>query len=82
MKWYVATDKVDWADEFDLPFGELIDEPTYKKYKYISDALKSVVRINCLFFKSTLVLQPLRIVCFPNIVSVFRGLPVPFPNTM
>ena len=41
MKWYVATDKVDWADEFDLPFGELIDEPTYKKYKYISDALKS-----------------------------------------
>ena len=41
MKWYVATDKVDWADEFDLPFGELIDEPTYKKYKYISDTLKS-----------------------------------------
>ena len=41
MKWYIATDKVDWADEFDLPFGELIDEPTYKKYKYISDTLKS-----------------------------------------
>lgn len=31
MKWYVAIDKVDWADEFDLPFGELMDEPTYKK---------------------------------------------------
>ena len=29
------------ADEFDLPFGELIDEPIYKKYKYISDTLKS-----------------------------------------
>ena len=28
------------ADEFDLPFGELIDEPIYKKYKYISDTLK------------------------------------------
>ena len=41
MKWYITTDNVDWADEFDLPFGELIDEPTYKKYKYISDALKS-----------------------------------------
>lgn len=41
MKWYVATDRVNWADEFDLPLGELIDEPTYKKYKYISDTLKS-----------------------------------------
>lgn len=41
MKWYLAIDNVDWADEFDLPFGELLDQPTYEKYKYLSDVLKS-----------------------------------------
>ena len=41
MKWYIAIRNIDWADEFNVPFGELIDESTYKKYKYISETLKS-----------------------------------------
>ena len=41
MKWYVALRNINCADEFNVPFGELIDEFTYKKYKYISEILES-----------------------------------------
>ena len=41
MKWYLTTVSLDWGDEFDVHFGELIDESMYSKYKYLSDVLKS-----------------------------------------
>lgn len=41
MKYYLMTKCIDWADEFDLPFSEIINELDYIKYKYISDTLKS-----------------------------------------
>lgn len=43
MKWYLTTDRIDWADEFDVYFGELIDAPTYEKYKYLTQVLESHV---------------------------------------
>ena len=41
MKWYLIVDNIDWADEFNLPIGELLDESTYKKYQYMSETLGS-----------------------------------------
>lgn len=47
MKWYLTTANVDWADEFELPFGELLDQPTYEKYQYLSKVLKSHTGYYC-----------------------------------
>lgn len=41
MKWYLTTDDIDWGDEFDVNFGELIDAPTYEKYRYLTQVLGS-----------------------------------------
>lgn len=40
---YLCNTSCDWADEFDLTFGELLDEETYKKYKYAKDVLGSFI---------------------------------------
>lgn len=40
---YLCTAAVDWADEFDVHFGELIDEETYQKYSYAKSKLKSYI---------------------------------------
>lgn len=32
MKYYLINDSVNWADEFDVPFYELLDESTYRIY--------------------------------------------------
>ena len=47
-----------------------------------SEALKFAVNLNLLFTKSTAVVHSLVTLNLPNLVSVFLGLPVPFPNTI
>ena len=34
MKHYLINDSVNWADEFDVPFYELLDEDMYRIYMY------------------------------------------------
>lgn len=34
MKHYLINDSVDWCDEFDMPFYELLDENMYRIYIY------------------------------------------------
>lgn len=34
MKHYLINDSVDWCDEFDMPFYELLDENMYRIYMY------------------------------------------------
>ena len=38
---YIATASIDWADEFDVNFCEILSEEEYQKYKYLQDKLKS-----------------------------------------
>lgn len=38
MKYILVANK-DWADEFDLPFGEIIEEEEYLKYEYAKNVL-------------------------------------------
>ena len=43
MKHYLINDSVDWADEFDVPFYELLDEDMYRIYMYAKLKLGSAV---------------------------------------
>ena len=36
---YVITASIDWADEFDVHFFEVMDEETYKKYEFLKQTL-------------------------------------------
>ena len=38
---YIATASIDWADEFDVHFCEILSEEDYQKYKYLQEKLKS-----------------------------------------
>lgn len=40
MQYYVISDAIDWADEFDVPFFEILDEDAYELYKYMQEKLK------------------------------------------
>ena len=41
MKHYLINDSVDWCDEFDMPFYELLDEDMYRIYIYAKIKLGS-----------------------------------------
>lgn len=43
MKHYLINTSVDWADEFDVPFYELLDEDMYRIYMYAKLKLGSAV---------------------------------------
>ena len=43
MKHYLINTSVDWADEFDMPFYELLDEDMYRIYMYAKLKLGSAV---------------------------------------
>ena len=43
MKHYLINTSVDWADEFDVPFYELLDENMYRIYMYAKLKLGSAV---------------------------------------
>lgn len=43
MKHYLINTSVDWADEFDVPFYELLDEDRYRIYMYAKLKLGSAV---------------------------------------
>lgn len=43
MKHYLINTSVDWADEFDAPFYELLDEDMYRIYMYAKLKLGSAV---------------------------------------
>lgn len=43
MKHYLINTSVDWADEFDVPFYELLDEDMYRIYMYAKLKLGSTV---------------------------------------
>lgn len=43
MKHYLINTSVDWADEFDVPFYELLDEDMYRIYMYAKLKLVSAV---------------------------------------
>ena len=43
MKHYLINTSVDWADEFDMPFYELLDEDMYRIYVYAKLKLGSAV---------------------------------------
>lgn len=38
---YIATASIDWADEFNVNFCEILSEEEYQRYKYLQDKLKS-----------------------------------------
>lgn len=38
---YIATASVDWADEFNVNFCQVLSEEDYQKYKYLQETLKS-----------------------------------------
>ena len=38
---YIATASIDWADEFDVNFCEILSEEEYQRYKYLQEKLKS-----------------------------------------
>lgn len=35
--WYICVKSLNWADECDVHFGELIDEDIYQKYQYLKE---------------------------------------------
>ena len=43
MKHYLINTSVDWADEFDVPFYELLDEDMYRIYMYAKLKLGSAI---------------------------------------
>lgn len=43
MKYYLINTSVNWADEFDVPFYELLDEDMYRIYMYAKLKLGSAV---------------------------------------
>lgn len=43
MKYYLINDSVDWADEFNVPFYELLDESIYRIYMYAKLKLGSAI---------------------------------------
>lgn len=43
MKHYLINTSVDWADEFDMPFYELLDEDMYRIYMYAKLKLGSAI---------------------------------------
>lgn len=43
MKHYLINDSVNWADEFDVPFYELLDEDMYRIYMYAKLKLGSAI---------------------------------------
>ena len=38
---YICIDSVDWGDEFDVDFAEILNEEEYQKYSYAKKILKS-----------------------------------------
>lgn len=38
---YICCDSLDWGDEFDVDFAEIINEEEYQKYSYAKKVLKS-----------------------------------------
>lgn len=40
---YIYTDSIDWADEFDVEFGEIISELDYQKFQYAKEKLHTLV---------------------------------------
>lgn len=42
MNYYLMATSVDWADEFNVYFGDLIDEDTYAKYVYLQKTIKTI----------------------------------------
>lgn len=43
MKYYLINESVNWADEFELPFFELLDEDAYNFYMYAKSKLKRLI---------------------------------------
>lgn len=43
MKHYLINDSVNWVDEFDVPFYELLDEDMYRIYMYAKLKLGSAI---------------------------------------
>lgn len=42
MQYYVISDAVNWADEFDMPFFEVLNEDAYELYSYMQKKLKTL----------------------------------------
>lgn len=42
MKYYLINTRVDWADEFDVPFYEILNEEEYENFMYCKTKLKHV----------------------------------------
>jgi len=40
MKYYLINESVNWADEFEVPFFEILDEDAYNFYMYAKSKLK------------------------------------------
>ena len=40
---YICTESIDWADEFDVDFSELLNEEEYQKYSYAKKILESFI---------------------------------------
>lgn len=42
MQYYVISDSINWADEFDMPVFEVLDEDAYELYSYMQKKLKTL----------------------------------------